>query len=117
VENLRSTLKEIVDSEGVKKIKLLATKNPVPTSLEGIAILVGELASIGKGKMELFFVKGEHNHFLHWEAPDCFERVFYGRKMELISFGTLLRTRQARNKTWHLPHMRYKFKTRATTST
>jgi hypothetical protein len=41
MENLRSALKEMVGSEGVQKIKLLTTKNPVPTCLEGIAILVG----------------------------------------------------------------------------
>jgi hypothetical protein len=72
MENLCVSLKQMVDSEGVKKTKLLTTKNPVPDCLEGIAILVRELMSIGKEKMELYFVEGEHNHFLHWEAPELF---------------------------------------------
>ena len=72
MENLRAALKEMGDSEGVKKIKLLTTKNPVPDCFEGISILVVELMSIGKENIELYFVEGEHNHFLHWEAPELF---------------------------------------------
>lgn len=77
VKYARDALKAMLESPGVRNVKVLTTRYTVPDCLEGAAIVVGELRTLEKGmgieedtKTELRLVDGEYNHFLHVQAPE-----------------------------------------------